>query len=117
MTEKFKDKEYRAGYVEASTTGRLCYQIRALREQRGWSQEECARRLGMTQASLSRLECKEGQITLKTILRLAEVFDVAPLVKFVTHKKFIRETNSFTPRSLRVEPYAALNIHHPGAEK
>lgn len=106
LRTKFRNREFRQAYVDAHTESWLCYQIRALRQQRGWSQAECARRLGMKQSVLSRLECEEGKITLKTIMRLAAAFDVAPLVRFVSHKRFERETKSVSPRAMYVRSYA-----------
>src|SRR5690348_287766 len=54
-------------------------QIAALREARGWSQAELARRSGVAQTTISRLEGAEGAgATSGVLVRLSEVFGVSP---------------------------------------
>lgn len=50
--------------------------IRALREARGWSQQDVARRLGCAQSQVDRLEKSERRMTVDWLLRLAAVFGV-----------------------------------------
>jgi len=55
-----------------------------MREKRGWTQEAMAGKLGTTQNTISRLENpRTGKPTIKTLLRIARVFDVGLLVRFV----------------------------------
>ena len=51
--------------------------IRQLREERGWSQELLARRLGMGQGTVSNWERGLKVPQPRTLLRLAELFDVS----------------------------------------
>ncbi len=52
--------------------------IRQLREERGWSQELLARRLGVGQGTVSNWERGLKVPQPRTLLRLAELFDVSP---------------------------------------
>ena len=62
----------RHAYVQAEVVTALAHQVRALRIQRGWTQRELARRLGTTQAAVSRLEDPSyGKASVQTLLQLA----------------------------------------------
>ena len=65
----------------------LAFQIRRLRESRGWSQEELSRRTGKAQATISQWEDPNyGWHTLNTLKVLAAAFDVGLLVRFLCEK-------------------------------
>jgi len=50
--------------------------IRTLRLAKGWTQQELARAVGMSQAQIARLEKYQGDPCLSSIRRLANVFNV-----------------------------------------
>ncbi len=52
--------------------------VRQLREERGWSQELLARRLGVGQGTVSNWERGLKAPQPRTLSRLAELFDVSP---------------------------------------
>lgn len=85
MNPKFHySKAYRDGYLEEVTRCSLALQIRVLREQRGWSQEELASRMGTSQSAVARYEDADyGRMTVNTLLRLREAFDVGLKIEFV----------------------------------
>lgn len=58
--------------------------IRSLREARGWSQSELARRVGTSQVEISRLETGERKLTEDWMRRLANALDVRPVHLFET---------------------------------
>ena len=82
----------RNAFAEAEAATYLAHQIRVLRTQRGWTQKDLARRLRSTQATVSRLEDADyGRISFKTMVALAQAFDVAPVLKFVSTIELMRE--------------------------
>jgi len=57
----------------------IVLRVRALREARNWSQNELARRAGIAQSIVSRLEAgKVTSLHLETLERLAKAFGVKP---------------------------------------
>lgn len=96
----------RHAFVEAEAVTAIAHQIRVLRTQRGWSQKELARRLGTTQAAVSRLEdAGYGRITSRTMLELGKVFDVAPVFKFVSTITLMRERWAVRRQDLEVPSF------------
>ncbi|WP_182877774.1 helix-turn-helix domain-containing protein [Microbispora sp. H10670] len=67
------------GAAEAYEAARLAYElgraVRAMRETRGWSQNDLAREAGMTQSAVARFEAGGTVPTLPVIERLANALD------------------------------------------
>lgn len=104
--EKLQDKAYRDAYVRAHVSVGIPHQIRALREQRGWSQAELGRRSGKPANVINRLENPEsGGNTIRTCLEMASAFDVALLVKFVPYSRFLKEFEDVSPQGLEVPSF------------
>jgi transcriptional regulator with XRE-family HTH domain len=59
------------------TTGEV---IRMLRELKGWTQNELARRSGISATNISLLENEKVEIGKKRVERLAKAFDVHPAI-------------------------------------
>jgi transcriptional regulator with XRE-family HTH domain len=86
------DPKARRAFTEVEAITSLANQIRVIRNQRGWTQKELARRLGTTQTVVSRLEDPSyGRISFKTFVALAHVFDVAPVMKFESTVRLLKE--------------------------
>src|SRR5437667_10357884 len=97
--EKLKEKAYRDAYVRERIRIGLPYQIRALRQQRAWTQEELGRHAQKPQNVISRLEDPDyGKLSLQTLLALASAFDVALLVTFVSFGRLLREFETLSPQ-------------------
>jgi len=76
--------------VESHINKGLAYQLRAMREARGWSQEEVAHLVNMPQTAISRLESPSyGKPTITTLKRMAKVYDVGLVVQFVPFSKLV----------------------------
>lgn len=91
----------RHAYLEAEVVTALAHQIRAIRMQRGWTQGVLAKRLGTTQAAVSRLEDPSyGRYTLQTLVELAKAFDAGMQVRFVSFVSMLQETFRSKPREV-----------------
>ena len=90
-------KEYREEHINTGVS----FQIRALREQKGWSQKELGIHTRMAQETISRIEDPNyGKLTLKTLKRLASAFDVALMVRFVPFGELVEWELNLTSNSL-----------------
>ncbi len=103
---KFLRKRYRDVFG-TSITGTTAAQIRAMREQRGWTQEDFAQKIGMGQARISLLENPNYEnLSLKTLKRVANVFDVALVVRFAPFSRLLEMVESENPETLAVPSFA-----------
>jgi transcriptional regulator with XRE-family HTH domain len=109
-----KGLESRSRFVESHLSKNLALQIRMMREESGWSQEELASKVGMNQNAISRLENPSyGKATLTTLKRLASAFDVALIVRYVPYTQLVdwvsgtpRWENGLSSKSLCVMSFA-----------
>ena len=96
----------RHAFAQAEATTAIAHQIRVLRNMRGWSQKVLAQKLGTTQAAVSRLEdASYGRVSFKTLLELGKVFDVAPVVRFVSTLQLMRERWHVSRKDLEVASF------------
>ena len=120
LIESLQDKEYRRAFADENVGVGLAFQISLMREDRGWTQDELARRSGKAQESISQLENPNyGKFTLSTLKKLARAFDVALLVRFVPFGDLAEWTvdlNSkrLTPPSYEEERQLSF-YHHAGS--
>lgn len=86
-----KDKAYRSALLERTVRESISYQIKELREWKGWTQEELARRLDTQPSAIARLENPRSKSLprISTLLAIAAVFDVALMIRFVSWGKFL----------------------------
>jgi transcriptional regulator with XRE-family HTH domain len=83
IADKLSDKEYRDAFVSEQINTGLAFQLRAMRELRGWSQTELGEKVGMAQSRVSVMEdANYSRYSLNTLKRLASAFDVALTVRF-----------------------------------
>jgi transcriptional regulator with XRE-family HTH domain len=100
-------KEYRDAFVDSEISVGLPFQIRALRDSRGWSQKDLADATSMLQPRICAMEqAGYGNFTLNTLKKLAAAFDVALVVKFAPFAELIKWAESFSPDTFAV-PSAA----------
>lgn len=108
LLQKLRKRPYRRAYVGEHIRRGIAHQIRALREDptRNWNQGELSKRLGKPQSVVSRMEDPSyGKLTVQTLLEVAEVFDVALSIQFVSWPTFIIRTRDVSEASMRVESF------------
>jgi transcriptional regulator with XRE-family HTH domain len=102
IIENLKNKEYRDAFVTEHINTGVPFQIRALRDQREWTQKDLGNHVEMAQETISRIEDPNyGKLTLKTLKRLASAFDVALMVRFVPFSELVEWELHLTPDSLK----------------
>lgn len=104
---KLRRPSYRNAYVKAHLTQGLAFQIRALRKSRGLTQGQLAKRLELGgQSAVARLEDPSyGRMSMQTLLKVGEFFDVALITKFVPYSRFLREVEDISEESMAVESF------------
>lgn len=107
VVRALENPEYRHAYANDFLNAFVAAQIKALRDQRGWTQLELAERAGMKQSRISTMENVnyEGW-SVRTLARLAEAFDVTLVVKFASFGARLGEMESFAPEGLVVPPFS-----------
>jgi transcriptional regulator with XRE-family HTH domain len=96
----------RTRFVESQLGKNLAFQLRSLRDMRDWTQKELATRVGMPQTAISRLENPYyGKPTITSLKRLAAIYDVALIVRFVPFSQLINWASGtpYEERGLRPE--------------
>lgn len=77
----------RAGYDRAHRAFDLAQEVRSIREAKGMSQSELARRIGSTQPAIARLEAGGVAPTIDTLERVAAALDVELVLRFSTTRR------------------------------
>lgn len=101
-----ENKEYRNAFVAAQINIGIPFQIRALREQRGWSQKDLGKLTGMKQPRISAMERPGGSsFNIETLERLASAFDIALIIRFAPFKDLVKWTENFSPDTFFVPSF------------
>lgn len=104
MSDDFESKDYRDAFVEENIKTRVAFQIRALREKEGWTQQQLGEKAGKAQNVISRLEDPDyGKFTIRTLLDLASALDVGLEVTFVPFTHLVANSENFSPQRLAAE--------------
>jgi len=106
LIARLKNKQYRDGFVAAHIKIGIPFQIRALREQRGWTQKELAERIGSNQAWIAQIENPNySGFSLKTLSKLASIFDIGLIVRFVPFGNLVQWELELSPNSLKIDSF------------
>src|SRR5262245_26426971 len=91
MLASLGDRAYRALFVETQVETLIPFQIRAMRERLGWTQKQLAKEAGMSQGRISLLESPnyEGAVNVKTLVKIANAFDVGLVVRFAPFSEMV----------------------------
>lgn len=104
LKEEFLDKEYAHSYMEQFLIDRIASQIHTLRKQRDLSQEQLSELSGIAQETISKLESANfNSITMKTLYKLSQAFDVNLAIKFDSFTNAINDVVTLNEVSLKVK--------------
>lgn len=111
LIERLKNKKSRSAFVRAHTRKLIAKQIRAMRNKEKYTQQEMESEFGIKQSWISDLENpnKPGMVNVQTLLKIADVFDVGLLVRFVPFDTFIEYSEKIYPEDLAVPSYDEEN--------
>ena len=109
LLESLKDREFRAAFNLENVYTTVCFQLRALREQRDMSQGEFGKQVTptMAQERISILEDPnaDSKPTLNTLLRLADAADVGLEVRFVPYSTVLSRSVHTDMSGLEVDSF------------
>lgn len=101
LADELKDPEARRDYSDEFLSSYIALQIKTLRQQRGWSQAELARRSGLKQSRISAMEQADySSWNLRTLQRLAAAFDLAFVAGFESFGRMLDSMTSISRASL-----------------
>jgi transcriptional regulator with XRE-family HTH domain len=104
LTTLGKSKSYRDAYLTGHVRAGIAYQIQALREQGGLSQNAFAKKVGTTQSVISRLENPDyGKVTVQTLLQVAVALNIALFIRFCSYLDFLAAIDDVSPSALYVD--------------
>lgn len=109
-----RSREARAQFVSSHVDKTVAFQLRAIRDRQGLSQEDLAEVAEMNQNAVSRLESEwYGKPTIRTLKRLAAALDVALVVRFVPFSQLVDWVSGtpFVDEGLSTESLAVPNFH------
>lgn len=108
LLKKLRSKVFRDEYVAENVCTGVAYQIKAIREQRGWTQAYLAKLTGKKQSNIARLEDPDyGKFSLQTLLEIASAFDVWLSIEFVSFGTGLARTQDRSPEALGAEPFTS----------
>ena len=116
LISKLSEPSYRHAYMMQGVKNWIARQVRTLREQRDWSQEDLGRETGKPQSAISRVEDPDyGKLTLQTLFDLARAYDLPLLVQFVEWSDWLSRMDDVSTEALRKESFSATALRDLGA--
>jgi transcriptional regulator with XRE-family HTH domain len=101
LWDNLKNRTFRREYVAENVRTGVAYQIKAMRNARHMSQIDLAEVTGKSQGNIARLENPDyGSFSLKTLLELANAFDVWLSVEFIPFSSGVTRTTNRSPEAL-----------------
>ncbi|MFT4036838.1 MAG: helix-turn-helix transcriptional regulator [Thermomicrobiales bacterium] len=107
IVESLQDREYRELFVAEEIATGLPMQVLAMRRDRGWSQDELARRAGVSLETIQQLEQLDSGASFPVDLlqRLAAAFDVALVVRFEPYSRLVDWAANLAPTDMAVPAF------------
>lgn len=112
-------KEYREAFVAEHIKTTIPFQLRAIRKKLGWTQKKLGLKAGMASERITVLEDPNyAKFNLSTLLRLADAFDVALIVRFAPFNELLNWASRLSSDDIAVASFAEdKEIHAPAAAK
>lgn len=108
LVKKLKNREYRDAFVESHVRNGIAFQLRSMRNARGWDQKKLAAAMGNAklQPVISRYENPDyGKYSLETLLKLARAFDVGLIVRFGRFSELMRWDDQISEENLNIPSF------------
>lgn len=105
LIEKLKNKEYRDSFVYSGINVGIAFQIKELRKQLHYTQEELAEIANMKQERISALENINNAPNISTLIRLANSLDIGLLVRFVSIGELVERYLKLSPESFEIPSF------------
>lgn len=107
LIDRLKDKAYRDSFVVSHIYNGIAFQIKAIREQKEWTQKELGDHAGnMQQERISVLENpNNSSVTINTLRKIASAFDVALMVRFVPFSDLVKWDANLSAQALQVTSF------------
>lgn len=106
--DELRDDEVRDGFAADHVKTRLALLIKALRDQRDWSQAELGRRMGKPQNVVSRLEDPDyGKMSLQTLLEVASAFKLPLYIDLPEWDEWFRLMADMSARTMERKAFDA----------
>lgn len=100
------DDEIRPIFISDHIREQIALQIRTMREKRQWTQTELGEHAGIPQPRISLLEDPDySGLTLATLKRIAQAFDVGLIVRFASFGEVADWTVNLEPKQLTPPSY------------
>ena len=97
--------EFSEGYSESFQDAYVATQIKVLREENAWTQDDLAKQIGTTQTAISRIEnVNYSAWNIRTLKKLARAFRVRLKVSFETYGSLIHDFEGLNRESLMRAP-------------
>jgi transcriptional regulator with XRE-family HTH domain len=110
LVNELKDPAYRHAFTEAHAADTIAFQLKRMREARGWTQGQLAVEAfgdAKLQSMVSRLENPDyGKYSVSTLVNLAKVFDVGLVVRFAPFSEVVDWDLNKTAPTLEPAPFA-----------
>lgn len=120
LWEKFADKAYRDSFLKSRLRNSVAAQVFFIRDSRGWSQAELAKKVGTQQPAISRIEKGQGAFSIRSLEAIANAFDVGLEIRFVPFSHIAQNVvngriEEYVPPFTDDQPEALVSIPEPSA--